>query len=85
MASDTEVQLLALYRTPAIPLHDICERYFSLKPRNADRRARLNQLPVPAFKLNSQKSPYMVHIKDLAAHIDNTHDGATKVWRKSQL
>ena len=83
--TQTELTLLAIHRAPAVPLADICERYFNIKPKVADRRARLNQLPVPAWRLGTQKSPFMVHVKDLAERIDTARESAAESWKKSQL
>lgn len=82
MASDTLLHLLAVHRSPVVPLREICERYFGLKPAIADRRARLRQLPVPAYRLTTQKSPWLVSIVDLARHLDDTRAKARSDWDK---
>ncbi|AUX95468.1 pyocin activator protein PrtN [Mixta gaviniae] len=49
----------------------MCEKYFGMKPATAEKKAWLNQLPVPTFRAGeSQKAPRMIHIADLAEYID---------------
>ena len=70
---------------PIVPLASICEQFFGLSPRAAQEHAALNKLPVPAFRLReSQKAPLMVHVRDLAKHIDDSHTVATEHWEHSQ-
>jgi hypothetical protein len=81
----TELQLLAIHKGP-VPLDDICERYLNLGREEALRRAALNQLPFPTFKLApSRKAPVLVHLKDLAHHIDESHRCAKESWEHSQV
>jgi len=84
--SKTEAQLLEMFKAPAVPLAEISERYLNQKPRRARVLASLHQLPFPTFRLTpSQKSPLMVQISDLAAHIDAQHKQATSAWENSQV
>ncbi|WP_342747498.1 pyocin activator PrtN family protein [Mixta gaviniae] len=54
-----------------MPLTQMCEKYFGMKPATAEKKAWLNQLPVPTFRAGeSQKAPRMIHIADLAEYID---------------
>lgn len=79
----TELQLLAVYRAPAVSLDAISKEYLNVAPGQARRAASLNQLPFPTFKLSpSQKAPVMVKVSDLAAHIDATHQAAKDEWEK---
>ena len=41
-------------------------------------------LPIPVFRLGSQKSPWLVAADVLAAYIDGQRDEATKQWLKLQ-
>ena len=66
----TIFMLLAQFEKPVVPLNDICQEYFGMGTRTANMRARAQDLPIRAFKLAGQKSDYMVHIEDLAQHID---------------
>ena len=84
--TDTELQLLALHKAPVVPLMTISKSYFNLSEDKALRAASLNTLPVPAFRLtNSQKAPWMVTIKDLAQHIDNSRTLAQASWENAQV
>lgn len=64
--------LMAEYETPTVPLSEICEKYLGLKSSTAESKAALGQLTLPTFRLgNSQKSPRLVHLQDLAELIDS--------------
>lgn len=54
---------------PTVRLDEVAELYFGLSPRTAQARATAGTLPVPAFRA-TQKSPYLVHLLDLAGYID---------------
>jgi len=83
--SPTEFQLLAVYKGP-VPLGDICERFLNLSREEALRKASLNKLPFPTFRLgDSRKAPTLVHLSDLAQHIDLSHQCAKEAWAHSQV
>jgi hypothetical protein len=83
--SRTELQLVAVYG-PMVPLTEVCKPYFNLSPDVAKKRAALNALPVPTFRLiDSQKAPYLIRASDLATYIDSTHEAALAEWEKSQV
>lgn len=83
---ETEFQLLAVHRAPAVSLDAISEQYLGIGHVVARQRAALNTLPFPTFRLTaSKKSPIMVKISDLATHIDNQHQAATAGWENSQV
>ena len=82
----TEFQLFVQFRDTAIRVDDICQKYLNLTPAEARRRALLNKLPFPTFRLvQSQKAPVMVKLTDLASHIDKQHEVAQRVWEHSQV
>jgi hypothetical protein len=82
----TEIMLLAVYRTPTVELSRICDQYLGLNPENAGKRAALKQLPFPAFRVReSNKAPYLVHVRDLARHIDTCRDAEEEARVHSQL
>ena len=84
--TDTECKLTALHRSVALRLEDICDTYLQLTKKEALRRAALNQLPFPTFRISSsQKAPVLVSIKDLADHLDTVQVTAKKEWDNSQL
>lgn len=82
----TELQLLALHKAPAVRLDAICDHYLNMSPAVAGKRAALNTLPFPTFRINdSLKAPVMVKVTDLAKHIDAKHESAEKEWEASQV
>ncbi len=81
MSTTTVFLLLAEFGTGHIPL-DKCCHHFGMKPEEASKRAARQALPVPVFRLGSQKSPWLVSADVLAAYIDNQRNEATKLWRK---
>ena len=84
--TDTELQLLAVHKAPVVALMAISKQYLNLGPKDAQTHAALNTLPFPAFRLTpSQKAPWMVTVKDLACHIDNTRQSAQRRWENAQI
>lgn len=83
MTTSTVFLLLAEFGTGHIPL-DRCCHHFGLKPEEASKRATRQALPVPVFRLGSQKSPWLVAADVLAAYIDGQRDEATRQWQKLQ-
>jgi len=74
--------LLAEFGESEIPLNRICEKYFGLSVAKAKRRACLQQLPVPAYRAGSQKSPWLISAIDLANHIDQQRRHAERQWQR---
>ncbi|OKP02574.1 pyocin activator PrtN family protein [Xenorhabdus eapokensis] len=86
---NTVFLLMAEFETATIPLSDIAERYLGMKPATAEQKASLGLLPLPTFRCNdSQKSPRMVHVSDLATLIDTkrkeSKDAMDYVSRKNR-
>lgn len=82
----TSLALMSIFKTPTIPLGDICERYFSLSYEEAMKKAARNELPVPTFRLtSSRKSPLMVSAESLGGWIDKTEAEARASWERSQV
>lgn len=73
---NTYFALLAEFGSAEIELERISGKWFGLEPREAKRRAAMHRLPVPAHRLNGQKSPWLVNAADLAAHIDRLREEA---------
>lgn len=68
---NTVFLLLAEFGTPTIPLADVSEKYFGMKASTAEKKALLGDFPVVTFRASeSQKAPRMIHIQDLADHLD---------------
>lgn len=78
----TYFALMAEYQTAEVPLEIVCDKYFSLSPDKAKRRAAVQQLPVPAHRFGSQKSGWFVSIGDLAKMIDEAREQATHLHNK---
>ena len=77
---------LPCYKTPTIPLSEVCERYFSLSYEEALKKAARNELPVPTFRLtSSRKSPLMLSAETLGQWIDATEAAARAQWERSQV
>lgn len=82
----TSLALMSIFKSPAIPLSEVCERYFSLGYEEAMKRAARNELPVPTFRLtSSRKAPMMVSAEALGAWIDKVEAEARASWERSQV
>jgi hypothetical protein len=62
--------LLAEFGEANIPLDKVAPKYFGLGQQDARRRAAAKLLPCKAFRLDGQKSPWLVSAIDLAELID---------------
>ncbi|HAT42385.1 MAG TPA: pyocin activator protein PrtN [Rheinheimera sp.] len=80
MTSPTLWMLMAQFNGQAtVTLESICNQYFGMSSQKASVSAQKCTLPVPAFRLSSsQKSPWLVHLSDLALHIDKCRELASK-------
>jgi hypothetical protein len=77
---------MSLYKTPTIPLSEVCERFFCLSYEEALKKAARNELPVPTFRLTaSRKAPLMVSAEDLGTWIDKARGEAARLWDRSQV
>lgn len=82
---NTSFLLLAEFETTLIPLSGIAEKYLGMKPSTAENKARTGELPFPTLRIGeSQKSPRMVHVEDLAAFIDRRRKEAQEEHAKLQ-
>jgi hypothetical protein len=79
--SRTLFLLVAEFGTGQIPV-DRCCHHFGMKADEAKRAAARQALPVPAFRLGSQKSPWLIDAEKLAAYIDQRQKAAEEDWRK---
>ena len=76
-----EMYLFIKFKNPTIPLENVCEEYFGFSKGTAKQKAKSQTLPIPAFRLgNSQKSPWLVSLTDLAGFIDLNHNLAKAQW-----
>ena len=74
---NTVFLLMAEYETSQIPLSVVAEKFLSISPSWADKKANLGELPFPTYRDN-QKSGRLVHISDLAEWIDKKREVAKK-------
>lgn len=78
---NTFFALMAEYQTAQIPV-ERCAGLFGLEPKEAQRRAALQRLPVPAFRIGSSKSPWLIDANQLAQHLDTVKAKAKTEWEK---
>ncbi|CNK43292.1 Pyocin activator protein PrtN [Yersinia mollaretii] len=68
---NTMFLLMAEFEMAVIPLSVLADKYLSMSPATADKKANAGDMPIPTFRIgNTQKSPRMVHVQDLADFID---------------
>ncbi|XYQ56785.1 pyocin activator PrtN family protein [Pectobacterium carotovorum] len=77
--------LMAEFNSATVPLSDISEKYFGLKPATAEKKALIGEFPIPTFRAaDSQKAPRMVHIQDLADHLDQQREKGKALFQSLQ-
>ncbi|TOQ09135.1 pyocin activator protein PrtN [Vibrio parahaemolyticus] len=63
-------------------LKQISQEFFGITPKTAEQRAKARNFPIPTFKLrDSERSPTLVKIEDLANHIDRQYEQAKNEWQ----
>ncbi len=78
---NTNFALLARFGNPTVELKQVSQEFFGITSRTAEQRAKACDFPVPTFKLrDSERSPSLVKIEDLAAYIDKRHAEAKQDW-----
>ena len=78
---NTKFALLARFESPTVELKQVSQEFFGITPRTAEQRAKACDFPVPTFKLrNSERSPSLIKIEDLAVYIDKCHEEAKQDW-----
>lgn len=61
-------------------LSDICQEYFGITERIAQRKASMGLLPVPAFRLSgTRKGPLYVRQADLDDHVKREYEKAQRL------
>lgn len=64
-------------------LDDVAEKFFNVTPKIARRKAAVNTLPIPAFRINgSRKGPVYVRKADLEALLETRYAAAKKSNQK---
>ncbi len=80
---NTNFALLARYQTPVIELKLVCEEFFGIKPKTAEQKVKGCDFPIPTFKLrDSERSPTLIKIEDLADYIDKRYADAQNEWKQ---
>ena len=80
---NTNFALLARYQTPVVELKEICEEFFGIKPKTAEQKVKACDFPIPTFKLrDSERSPTLVKVEDLASYIDKRYEEAESTWQQ---
>lgn len=80
-ADMTLFMVLAEYGTAQIPV-ERCASHFGMTVQEAKAAARRQALPVPAYRLGSQKSPWVVDAAALASHIRAKREAAESEWKR---
>ena len=76
------VLLIQFSNRVVITIDEIAELYLGIPPNTAKNKARTGDLPFPVFKMGeSAKSPYVVHIDDLARYINERCLEAERLWK----
>lgn len=61
-------------------LDDVCQEYFALSPKTAQRKASMGLLPVPAFRISGTKrGPLFVLQSHLDEHVKRQIEKAQKL------
>ncbi len=80
---NTNFALLSRYQTPVIELKLVCEEFFGIKPKTAEQKVKGCDFPIPTFKLrDSERSPTLIKIEDLADYIDKRYADAQNEWKQ---
>jgi len=75
----TYFALMAEFGTGDIPVTEIGKKYFGFDEQKSKNTAAKNQYPFPVFRAGTQKSVWMVDIKEMADYLDKV-----KVKAKAQ-
>ena len=66
--------------TQRLLLSDVCQDYFGITERIAQRKASMGLLPVPAFRLTgTRRGPLFVLQSDLDDHVERQRDKAKRL------
>lgn len=80
---NTFFALMAEYGTAHIPVEK-CAELFGMSPKKACEAAGRQRLPIPAFRIGSQKSPWLLDAKILADYLDKIKTQAQNDWKNMQ-
>ncbi|PTP11379.1 pyocin activator protein PrtN [Vibrio splendidus] len=83
---NTKFALLARFENPTVELKQVSQEFFGITSRTAEQRRFRTLNPVPTFKLrDSERSPTLIKIDDLAAYIDQRYEQAKTEWQSVNL
>jgi hypothetical protein len=74
------VMLPIIYPLGVIPLSDIAQDFLGMSERQAKERAASGTLDLPAFRLGSQKSQWVVKVEDFCDLVDARAAQARARW-----
>lgn len=81
MSYEYKLCVISPFRNPTVELKQVSQEFFGITSRTAEQRAKACDFPVPTFKLrDSERSPSLIKIEDLAAYIDKRHSEAKQDW-----
>lgn len=75
------VLLPTLYPEGVVPLSDVADKFFGVSLERAQQMAARHELPCPAVKLGSKKSPWMVPVDDLLHLVESRSSEAREKWQ----
>lgn len=80
----TAMLLASRFNGPTVPLEVIAQEFFGLEPKIAARYAAACTLPVAAARMStSRMAPWLVHVDDLAKHMDAQFAAARRAHANS--
>lgn len=69
------------FGSPVVELRHISEEFFGVSPKTAQQRVNACEFPIPAFRMeDSQRSPSLVRIDDLASYLEKRYEAAKTEW-----
>lgn len=81
---NTFFALMAEYGTAHIPVEK-CADLFGMSPKKASEMAGRQKLPVPAFRIGSQKSPWLLDAQKLANYLDEQKSKGEEDWARLKM
>jgi hypothetical protein len=70
LRGSTYATLLIEHGSTVVPLRDLAETMLGTSGERAHTMANKGQLDLPVFRAGGRRSPWLVHLYDLAQHID---------------
>ena len=70
LRGSTYAALLVQYGRAVVPLRELSESMLGTTPERAQVLAKRGELGLPVFRALGPRSPFQIHLYDLAQHID---------------